>query len=53
MKKEEVLVIMWDLEIEYEKLKKIVDVEKMSDEVDVLVDRVDNDINIVRFYLAV
>lgn len=44
---------MWDLEIEYEKLKKIVDVEKMSDEVDVLVDWVDNDINIVCFYLVV
>ena len=51
-KKEEALAIMRDLEIEYEKLKKTADAEKTSDEADALVDRVDNDTNTARSYLA-
>lgn len=51
-KKEEALAIMRDLEKEYEKLKKTADAEKMSDEADALVDRVDNDTNTARSYLA-
>lgn len=51
-KKEEALAIMRDLEIEYEKLKKTADAEKTSEEADALVDRVDNDTNTARSYLA-
>ena len=51
-KKEEALAIMRDLEIEYEKLKKTAEAEKTSDEADALVDRVDNDTNTARSYLA-
>ena len=51
-KKEEALAIMRDLEIEYEKLKKTADAEKTSDEADALVDRVDNNTNTARSYLA-
>lgn len=51
-KKEEALAIMRDLEIEYEKLKKTADIEKTSDEANALVDRVDNDTNTARSYLA-
>ena len=51
-KKEEALAIMLDLEIEYEKLKKTADAEKTSDEADAFVDRVDNDTNTARSYLA-
>ena len=51
-KKEEALAIMRDLEIEYEKLKKTADAEKTSDEADALVNRVDNDTNTARSYLA-
>lgn len=51
-KKGEALAIMQDLEIEYEKLKKTADAEKTSDEADALVDRVDNDTNTARSYLA-
>lgn len=44
---------MRDLEIEFDKIKKIEEVEKIGDEVDVLVDWVDKEINIVCFYLVV
>ena len=51
-KKEEVLAIMRDLETEFDKIKKTEEAEKIGDEADALVDRVDKETNTARSYLA-
>ena len=51
-KKEEALAMMRDLETEFDKIKKTEEAEKIGDEADVLVDRVDKETNTARSYLA-
>ena len=51
-KKEEALAIMRDLETEFDKIKKTEEAEKIGDEADALVDRVDKETNTARSYLA-
>ena len=51
-KKKEALAIMRDQETEFDKIKKTKEAEKIGDEADALVDRVDNETNTARFYLA-
>ena len=51
-KKEEALAIMRDLETEFDKMKKTEEAEKIGNEADALVDRVDKETNTARFYLA-
>ena len=51
-KKEEVLAIMRNLETEFDKIKKTEEAERIGDEADALVDRVDKETNTARSYLA-
>ena len=51
-KKEEALACMRDLEIEFHKIKKTEDAEKVGDEADALVERVDKETNPARSFLA-
>ena len=51
-KKEEALACMRDLEIEFDKIKKTEDAEKVGDEADALVERVDKETNPARSFLA-
>ena len=51
-KKEEALAIMTDLDTEFDKIKKTEDAEKMGDEVDALIERVDKETNAARSFLA-
>ena len=51
-KKEESLACMRDLEIEFDKIKKTEDAEKVGDEADALVERVDKETNPARSFLA-
>ena len=51
--KEESLACMRDLEIEFDKIKKTEDAEKVGDEADALVERVDNETNPARSFLAI
>lgn len=51
-KKEEVLAIMRDLVTEFDKIKKT-EADKIGDEADALVDRVDKETNTASTYLAV
>ena len=49
-KKEEALAIRRDLETEFDRIKKTEDAEKIGDEADASVDRVDKDFNTARSY---
>ena len=51
-KKEEVLAITGNLETEFDKIKKTEEAERIGDEADALVDRVDKETNTARSYLA-
>ena len=51
-KKEEALAIMRDLETEFDNIKETEDAEKIGDEADVLVERVDKETNPARSLLA-
>ena len=51
-KKEEALAIMRDLDTEFDKIKETEEAEKIGDEADALVDRVDKETNTARSYLA-
>ena len=51
-KKEEALAIVRDLETEFDKIKKTEEAEKIVDEADALVDRVDKETNTARSSLA-
>lgn len=51
-KKEEALACMRDLEIEFDKIKKTEDAEKVGETGDALVERVDKEINPARSFWA-
>ena len=51
-KKEEALAVKRDLETEFDMIKKTEEAEKIGDEADALVDRVDKETNTARSYLA-